>query len=519
MRSSETLAEMTILRVLMPKHLGTPVARRSMAAISLWLVILAEGWLCSAVAATPGNEPLRTKGDSAFLPLPARVEPGAGHPNAVAQTLVQVERPSSPPSEGGEGVASAVASPANSRDWWSLRPLRRPVVPQTPGGKSLSGSPIDAFIYAKLAEKELKPSPPAERRTLIRRVYFDVIGLPSTVEEIGVYIRNPDPPACEKLVDRLLASPRYGERWARHWLDLVHYGETHGYDKDKPRLNAWPYRDYVIRAFNEDKPYDRFILEQLAGDALGEDAATGFLVAGPDDLVKSPDPVLTANQRADELHDMVSTTGSAFLGLTIGCARCHNHKFDPIPQTDYYSIKAIFEGVRHGERKMKTAEAEAKEKDLAERRKRLAALDVKLAEFEPLAQVGAVETNRLRAPVHARQNVERFVPVAAKRLRFTIQKTTDAEPCIDELEVYTAGPAPQNIALANAGTKARASSVYPNSEIHRLEHLNDGQYGNSRSWISNERGKGWVELEFPGTAAINRIAWGRDREQQFADRL
>src|SRR5260221_9286834 len=250
----------------------------------------------------------------------------------------------------------------------------------------------------------------------------------------------------------------------------MRFAETGGFEVNRPRPAAWPYRDYVIRAFNEDKPYNRFIVEQLAGDALGEDAATGFLVAGPDDLVKSPDPVLTANQRADELHDMVSTTGSAFLGLTIGCARCHNHKFDPIPQTDYYSIKAIFEGVRHGERKMKTAEAEAKEKALAERRKRLAALDVKLAEFEPLAQVGAVETNRLRAPVHARQNVERFAPVAAKRLRFTIQKTTDAEPCIDQLEVYTAGPAPQNIALANAGTKPRASSAYPNSEIQRLGH-------------------------------------------------
>src|SRR5260221_2268385 len=290
MRSSETLAEMTILRVLMPKHLGTPVARRSMAAISLWLVILAEGWLCSAVAATPGNEPLRTKGDSAFLPLPARVEPGAGHPNAVAQTLVQVERPSSPPSEGGEGVASAVASPANSRDWWSLRPLRRPVVPQTPGGKSLSGSPIDAFIYAKLAEKELKPSPPAERRTLIRRVYFDVLGLPPTVEEVEGYNRVPDPQAYEELGGRLLASPRYGERWARHWLDLVHYGETHGYDKDKPRLNAWPYRDYVIRAFNEDKPYDRFVQEQVAGEVLFSFMAHGIeelgvLAAVPRELV------------------------------------------------------------------------------------------------------------------------------------------------------------------------------------------------------------------------------------------
>ncbi len=409
-----------------------------------------------------------------------------------------------------------------------------PPVPRTPsakqqGGKKLIGSaeprsrgsknPIDAFIRAKLAEKNLVPSPEADRRTLIRRLYLDAVGLPPTPEEVRAFERDKAPDAYEQLVEKLLASPHYGERWARHWLDVVRFAETSGFEVNTPRPGAWPYRDYVIRAFNEDKPYDRFILEQLAGDALGEDAATGFLVAGPDDLVKSPDPVLTANQRADELHDMVSTTGSAFLGLTVGCARCHNHKFDPIPQTDYYSIKAIFEGVRHGERKMKTAEAEAKEKELAERRQRLAAIDVKLAEFEPLAQTGTVEMNRLRAPVQPRQNVERFAPVAATRLRFTIAKTTDAEPCIDELEVYTAGPEPRNIALASAGTKARASSVYPNSEIHRLDHINDGHYGNNRSWISNERGKGWVELEFPGMVTIHRIVWGRDREQKFADRL
>src|SRR5205807_5686905 len=143
---------------------------------------------------------------------------------------------------------------------------------------------------------------------------------------------------------------------------------------------------------------DQFILEQIAGDILGEDAATGFLVAGPDDKVKSPDPVLTANQRADELHDMVSTTGSTFLALTVGCARCHNHKFDPIPQTDYYAMRAIFEGVQHGDRKMKAPGYEAKEQQLAEAKKRLMEIDIKLADFEPVTQVGVVETAHLRSP-------------------------------------------------------------------------------------------------------------------------
>jgi mono/diheme cytochrome c family protein len=400
---------------------------------------------------------------------------------------------------------------------WSLTPVIRPSVPRRTSDES--NHPIDAFIVSKLAENNLVPSPEADRRTLLRRLYFDLAGLPPSTEDVRAFQEDTSPDAYEKVVDKLLRSSHYGERWGRHWLDLVRFAETTGFEVNTPRPNAWPYRDYVIRAFNDDKPYDRFILEQIAGDVLGEDAATGFLVAGPDDLVKSPDPVLTANQRADELHDIVSATGAAFLGLTVGCARCHNHKFDPISQTDYFGMKAVFEGVQHGERTMNSPETAARQKEVAERRQQLAQLDARLIAFEPLAQVGEVDTTRLRAPVHPRQNIERFSPVAAKKLRFTIFKTTDAEPCIDELEVYTAEPAPRNIALAGAGTKARASSVFPNSEIHRLEHINDGIHGNSRSWISNERGKGWVELEFPQVVTIQHILWGRDREQRFADRL
>lgn len=402
---------------------------------------------------------------------------------------------------------------------WSFKPVTRPDVPAISQQDGRTANPIDNFIFAKLAENNLTRSPEADRPTLIRRLHFDLIGLPPTPEEVHEFEQDHSLGAYERLVDRLLASPNYGERWARHWLDVVRFAETTGYEVNTPRPNAWPYRDYVIRAFNEDKPYDQFIREQLVGDILGEDAATGFLVAGPDDLVKSPDPVLTSNQRADELHDMVSTTGSAFLGLTVGCARCHNHKFDPIPQTDYFALKAVFEGVKHGERRLKTADTAARETELASRRQRLVELDAHLAEFEPLAQVGRLDTNSLRAPVNARQNSERFIPIAAKRLRFTIAQTTGAEPCIDELEVYTAETPARNIALASAGTIATASSVFPNSEIHRLEHINDGRHGNSRSWISNERGKGWVELEFAETLTIHRVVWGRDREQKFADRL
>ena len=418
-----------------------------------------------------------------------------------------------------QGADWPEAAKAAAETHWSFKAVLRPSTPETTNLQSQPADPIDAFIQAKLASQKLALSPRADRRTLIRRLYFDLLGLPPTPEQVRAFEQDKAPDAYRRLVEELLASPHYGERWARHWLDVVRFAETTGFEVNTPRPDAWPYRDYVIRTFNEDRRYDRFILEQLAGDVLGEDAGTGFLVAGPDDLVKSPDPVLTANQRADELHDMVSTTGSTFLGLTVGCARCHNHKFDPIPQTNYYSLKAIFKGVRHGERKMKMPEAEADEKELAERRARLAVIDAKLTEFEPLALSGPVATNHLRSPVQARQNVERVAPMTARKLRFTISRTTDAEPCIDELEVYTAGPDQKNIALASAGTRARASSVFPNSELHRLEHLNDGRYGNSRSWISNERGKGWVELEFPEPVTISRVVWGRDREQKYSDRL
>jgi hypothetical protein len=409
------------------------------------------------------------------------------------------------------------ATPSTNSAHWSFQPLVRPQIPL-----SLSTAwtnAIDAFVVATLKKQKLSVSSEADRRTLIRRVYFDLTGLPPSPEEAEAFQNDKRPDAYEKIVERLLASPRYGERWARHWLDVVRFAETHGFEMNQPRPNAWPYRDYVIRAFNEDKPYDRFILEQLAGDALGADEATGFIVGGPWDEVKSPDVVLTTNQRADEMHDMVSTTTSAFVGLTVGCARCHDHKFDPIPQTDYFAIKACFAGVQHGERKLQTPDAEAKNRELDQARKWLAKIEAQLQEFEPLASTTPPETNRRRAAVHPRRNVERLTPTLAKRLKFTINATTDAEPCLDELEVFTAGADSTNIALVSAGTKATASSVFPNSDLHRLEHINDGKYGNSRSWISNERGKGWVELEFAGPATIDRIIWGRDREEKYSDRL
>ena len=258
---------------------------------------------------------------------------------------------------------ATTAAAAEVPDDWAFRPATRPAVPQVPADLAAwVRNPVDAFIAARLRARGLSPSPEAERRTLIRRLSFDLTGLPPTPEDLRAFVDDAAADAYEKLVDRLLASPAYGERWARHWLDVVHFGESHGYDKDKPRPHAWPYRDYVIRSFNDDKPYSRFVEEQLAGDVLFPDSpdaivATGFIAAGPWDFVGhmelregTVDKEIT---RSLDRDDMVMTAASTFSSLTVHCARCHDHKFDPIPQEDYYRLQAIFAGIDRGERHFK----------------------------------------------------------------------------------------------------------------------------------------------------------------------
>ncbi len=240
-------------------------------------------------------------------------------------------------------------------DWWSLQPIVRPAVPVGADGSPLATNAIDAFVLRKLSEQKLTPSPEADRRTLIRRMTFDLHGLPPSPGEIDAFENDRRPGMVERLVDRLLASPRYGERWGRHWLDVVRFAESHGYEHDSPRFGAWAYRDSVIEGLNDDIPYDRFVAEQIAGDVLAPKderavAASGFLVAGPYDEVgsKVASAIMRANVRQDELEDLIGVVGQAFLGLTVQCARCHNHKFDPIPQEDFYRIEAAFAGVKHG---------------------------------------------------------------------------------------------------------------------------------------------------------------------------
>jgi hypothetical protein len=230
------------------------------------------------------------------------------------------------------------------RRFWSFRPLAQPTPPAVKG-PAWCRSPLDAFVLRKLEEKGLAPTPEADRRTLIRRAYFDLVGLPPTPAEVEAFVHDPSPRAYEALVDRLLASPHYGERWARHWLDLARFAESHGFEHDYDRPTAYHYRDFVIKALNRDLPYDTFVRWQIAGDELAPDdplalTATGFLAAG----VHSTQITISQveKERYDELDDIVRTAGTAFLGLTVGCARCHDHKYDPIPTKDYYRLLSTF---------------------------------------------------------------------------------------------------------------------------------------------------------------------------------
>ena len=241
-------------------------------------------------------------------------------------------------------------------EWWSLQPLPDVSPPDVAGiPDAWNANPCDRFVWAKLAERGLHPNPPADKRSLLRRATYDLTGLPPSPEELAAFVADDSPDAYERLIDRLLASPHYGEHWGRHWLDVVRFGESNGYERNVVIDNLWPFRDYVIRAFNDDKPFDRLVLEHLAGDRLAaEDPAvevgTAFLVCGPYDNVGNQDPAQAAQIRADAIDEMIRATGEAFLGLTVGCARCHDHKFDPILQRDYYALYATLAGVHHGAR-------------------------------------------------------------------------------------------------------------------------------------------------------------------------
>ena len=303
--------------------------------------------------------------------------------------------------QGAAWPDSANQSAVEKGDWWSLRPLVKPLVPT----HSQAQHPIDAFIRTKLDEYGLSPALPANRETLIRRLYFDLIGLPPTPEAIDAFSTDEDPAAYERLVDRLLASPRYGERWARHWMDAAHFAETHGHDQDRIRENAWPYRDYLIDAFNNDTPFNQFVHEQVAADLLAVNepqkiAALGFLAAGPWDESTlrdiREDTIDREIGRYLDRDDMLTNVMSNFTSLTVHCARCHDHKFDPISQADYYALQAVFAGVERANRGYDADDVVQKRREtLRKRAAQLAAPDLsvrqELLEAQPQQLVSAWE--------------------------------------------------------------------------------------------------------------------------------
>lgn len=275
----------------------------------------------------------------------------------------------------------------NDRDHWSLQPIAEPVPPHT-SHRSVANNAIDAFVLHELENREILPSQPADRATLLRRASIDLVGLPPTPEEVAAFIADQAPDAWERVIDRLLASPKHGEKWARHWLDLAMFAESSGFEQDETRPNAWRYRDYVIDAFNADKPYDRFVTEQIAGDELWPDElsariATAFMRHYPEE--GNNKDILLARQEI--LHHVTDVVGSTFLGLTFNCAQCHDHKYDPISQRDYYRLQAFFANIGHDD-----------EIPLADARE-LANYERRLSEYERRSEMLWNEMDQLLAKV------------------------------------------------------------------------------------------------------------------------
>ncbi len=375
-------------------------------------------------------------------------------------------------------------------DWWSLKPVVRPHVPVVKQSERVK-NPIDAFVLAKLEERGMTLASPANRRELIRRLYFDVTGLPPSPEEISRFVADDSPNAIEKLIDQLLDSPHYGERWARHWLDVARYTESQGFEYDRFRPNAWHYRDYVINAFNSDKPYNIFVQEQIAGDvqnfshpdqaASAEGMiATSLLVCGPWDQAGNAQANVTQKKitREEELEDLVSVVGQTFLGVTINCARCHSHKFDPVSQEDYYRFKAVFEGVRHGERAVESeSDRQSRESRLTALRQQNADLQEQLKEMEQVARTAAAE--KLSASPDATPDPASLSPARryppAPLARWTFQK--DAADVVGALHGELTG---------GASVRDGRLIVSGNGQYLRTAPLNSG--------ISEKTLEAWVAL-------------------------
>ena len=383
------------------------------------------------------------------------------------------------------GTTAAPPDAGSEQKHWAFQPVRRPDLPAV-SDPVWSRNPIDRFVIAKMAAVAIKPVGEADRPTLVRRLYLDLIGLPPTPDQVRAFVEDRSPDSVAKVVDELLARPQYGERWARHWLDLVRYAETNGYERDGAKPNVWRYRDYVINALNDDKPFDRFLLEQLAGDELeGSDAAaqiaTTFLRLGTWD----DEPAEPKVDRYDQLDDVLGTAATAFLGVTLRCARCHDHKFEPFSQVDYYRMLAVFEPLkRPQEGRMEMDRPVGTDAELAAYHAALARSDAALldawARIEGLIKP---EIDRLLAPVgKSKDDVPAgkrisLPPEAIKAYQTASSERTPAQRNLvlyfcGKVEVAAKGIAPEEVKAALkplddriAAIKAAQTSAVPHAYI------------------------------------------------------
>ncbi|MDA9857592.1 DUF1553 domain-containing protein [Rubripirellula sp.] len=389
---------------------------------------------------------------------------------------------------------------------WSLQPL----------AEARKSDSIDSLLEAKLKSVGLAYSPGCDPASLLRRVSFVLTGLPPTIEELDEFLNDPDgvDAAYDRAIERLLDSQRYGERWAQHWLDVIRWAETVGFETNLERSRAWPYRDWVIDALNEDKPYDQFLFEQIAGDTVGQDAALGFLVAGPANLPGQigRDEEAMRQARQDELDEVIRTVSQSVMGLTVGCARCHNHKFDAIKQVDYYSMQAIFAGLTYGNRRWRgeqndqwAARVPAAQANVNRLVKELAAKRIELG------LQSAVED----------LHTERFEPVSAKSVRMEIDATANhGAASLYEFEIYSSdtaeiasdgAAASINVALASMGAQPSASSFALANQTRHFDNLVDGDRDRRQAfpWVAASGGPAWIQIDLAKPAMIDRIRWDR----------
>ncbi|MBC8352743.1 MAG: PSD1 domain-containing protein [Planctomycetes bacterium] len=407
--------------------------------------------------------------------------------------------------EGAVWPGQMEAAAQEKSDHWSFQPVVRADVSRVSGGSS---NPVDAFLRESLAKHDLTFAEPADARSLIRRTSIVLTGLAPTAEETNVFLdayAKDSENAYTALVDQLLDSPHFGERWAQHWLDVIRWAETNGSEANLYRKNAWIYRDYVVRAFNEDKPYDQFVREQIAGDSMGAGEATGFLVAGPHvpAATVGREPAAIRQARADRMDEIMQTVGASIMGVTIGCARCHNHKFDPITIKDYYSMTGVFQDIEFGGRFPEFSPDHP-------RRQRGDELWSEIArQRRILRPIGGWEENwGAFREMH-------FKPITTSAIRIRFKMTNVG---LDELEVFGPDDRRENLAHKRRGTKVSGFPEMGTDGRNPMRRVNDGEFGTMawRAKVSKDaEEQPWVRFDFEEPESIDRLRLSSNREYYY----